>query len=313
MAENPYVNKVNLADGTVLIDISTDTVTAGKMLSGTVAHDKSGAEITGTIPSKSGSDITVSGDTVSVPAGYYASAESKAVDTGNYSASVSSHSITTTPVVTGGQGGTGPRICTTTQPSGTDGTDYWSFTPSGTVTTTGVSTAKGKATIGTAGYIGTGNKESSASTVNITPTVTSGTTWYVVKGTITNNTYGGTSSGTVNRGNQIKIGAGYYPADLYYTAQSNSGTITLTESGTHSVDGYQYATVPENCLVISVTATSSTSKTINNSAITTSHYVFNTASSVAAADLSWSTAAGSLTLSCSGGIPAMTVFLCKQL
>ena len=77
MASNPYVNKVQDADGNVLIDITSDTVTAGSMLSGTTAHDKSGAAITGTIPSKSGSDITVSGVTVSVPAGYYASAESK--------------------------------------------------------------------------------------------------------------------------------------------------------------------------------------------------------------------------------------------
>ena len=48
MASNPYVNKVQLADGTTLIDISSDTVAAGKMLSGTTAHDKSGAQITGT-------------------------------------------------------------------------------------------------------------------------------------------------------------------------------------------------------------------------------------------------------------------------
>lgn len=45
-------------------------------------------------------------------------------------------------------------------------------------------------------------------------------TIYLVKATITNNTSGGTSSGTINRGSQIKIGAGYNPTDLYYTAQA---------------------------------------------------------------------------------------------
>lgn len=49
MANNPYVNKVVLADGRTLIDLSADTVSAGKMLSGTTAHDKSGAVISGTL------------------------------------------------------------------------------------------------------------------------------------------------------------------------------------------------------------------------------------------------------------------------
>lgn len=49
MANNPYVNKVSLADGTTLIDLTSDTVTASSMLSGTTAHDASGAQITGSM------------------------------------------------------------------------------------------------------------------------------------------------------------------------------------------------------------------------------------------------------------------------
>lgn len=49
MANNPYVNKVQLADGTSLIDISSDTVTADKLMQGYTAHDRSGALITGLI------------------------------------------------------------------------------------------------------------------------------------------------------------------------------------------------------------------------------------------------------------------------
>lgn len=41
-------SKVVLADGTVVMDLTADTVSADKMLSGTTAHDKSGAAITGT-------------------------------------------------------------------------------------------------------------------------------------------------------------------------------------------------------------------------------------------------------------------------
>lgn len=183
---------------------------------------------------------SVSGKTVSYGSGWI-SEGSKSVADGAYSASVSSHSITVTPVVTGAIGGTVTNIGTTTQPSGTDGTDYWTITPTGSVTTIGKSKAKGQATISTAGYIATGGKQSSESLVSITPTVSNGTARYIVKGTITNNTSGGTSAGTINRGSQIKIGAGYYTADTYYTAQANSGTLTIDTSknrGTISVDGY---------------------------------------------------------------------------
>ena len=43
------VNKVALSNGTVLIDLTSDTVTAGSVLAGVTAHDKSGAKITGTL------------------------------------------------------------------------------------------------------------------------------------------------------------------------------------------------------------------------------------------------------------------------
>lgn len=79
MASNPYVNKVVLADGTTLIDLTGDTVAAGSMLSGTTAHDASGAAISGNIQTKTSSDLTASGKTVTAPAGYYASPASKNV------------------------------------------------------------------------------------------------------------------------------------------------------------------------------------------------------------------------------------------
>lgn len=44
---NQYINKV-IYDGRTLIDLTADTVTPDKLLSGYTAHDKSGAPITGT-------------------------------------------------------------------------------------------------------------------------------------------------------------------------------------------------------------------------------------------------------------------------
>lgn len=47
MAENQHVNKI-VYGNTVLIDLTTDTVTADKILTNYTAHDASGAVITGT-------------------------------------------------------------------------------------------------------------------------------------------------------------------------------------------------------------------------------------------------------------------------
>ena len=338
----------NIADGVTIFgvqgshtggtDVSDTTATSGDVLSGKYFYLSNGTKTQGTIATKTSSDLSVSGATVTVPAGYYASSASKAigdgtvvasvssnsggsasmaatgftaassatsyyvtlstsagsvkakaaggtagyvtssttnetaatsvavsgngnklyVPAGGYSASVSSHSISTTPVITGSISGTITNIGTTTQPSGTDGTDYWTITPGGSVTTTGVSSAKGKATIDTAGYIATGNKETSASTVNITPTVSNGTARYILKGTITNNTSGGTSTATINRGSQIKIAAGYYASDLYYTAQENSGHKTITQQYSTNVDGYKTASVRSAVTSISGGAISGT-------------------------------------------------------
>lgn len=42
-------NKVQLSDGTVLLDLTGDTVTAGALLSGVTAHNAAGVQITGTM------------------------------------------------------------------------------------------------------------------------------------------------------------------------------------------------------------------------------------------------------------------------
>lgn len=49
MANNPYVNKVQLADGTSLIDLTGTTATADKILTGYGAYGADGAWMNGTI------------------------------------------------------------------------------------------------------------------------------------------------------------------------------------------------------------------------------------------------------------------------
>lgn len=100
---------------------------------------------------------------------------------------------------------------------------------------------QGTPTVGAAGYLA----DASQITVNGITAGNQNTTYYipVPSGTFTNNQTSGTSAGTINRGQLLKIGKGWYDSDTYYTAQANSGTKTITSSGTISVDGYVNATV----------------------------------------------------------------------
>ena len=66
------INKVIYA-GEVLIDLTADTVEAGKVLKGYTAHDKSGATITGTIESKATTTYTPGTSDQTIAAGQYLS------------------------------------------------------------------------------------------------------------------------------------------------------------------------------------------------------------------------------------------------
>lgn len=67
-------------------DTSDATLDSGdKMLSGNTAY-ADGTKYTGTIATKTGSDLAASGDTVTVPAGYYASQQTKSVASGSATA-----------------------------------------------------------------------------------------------------------------------------------------------------------------------------------------------------------------------------------
>lgn len=139
---------------------------------------------------------SVEGKTVSYGSGWI-NAGSKSVADGSVTPAVNSHSITTTPVVTGSLSGTVTNIGTTTKPSGTDGTDYWTITPSGSVTTTGKSTTNAKATVN-AGYIATSPANSGNSVIDITPTVNAGTARYLAKAS--SSVSNGTASATASAG-----------------------------------------------------------------------------------------------------------------
>lgn len=71
------------------VDTSDATLDGGgKMLDGVTAY-ADGTKYTGSIPTKTGANLTASGDTVTVPSGYYASQATKAVGSGSATAPAS--------------------------------------------------------------------------------------------------------------------------------------------------------------------------------------------------------------------------------
>ena len=99
-------------------------------------------------------------------------------------------------------------------------------------------------------------------------------------GTITNNTTlpsGSSSSGTVNRGSYIKIGAGAYGSDMYDQAQPNSGTLTIdtsSDAGTISVDGYANVSVTGINIPVPSSGTNTFSITVPNGTNDTITFTF---------------------------------------
>lgn len=92
----PEVNIPISGGGTAeFYDTSDATLdNGGKMLNGYTAY-ANGVKYTGSIPTKTSADMTVSGGTVTAPAGYYASSTSKAIPNG--SATTPTTTITVTP------------------------------------------------------------------------------------------------------------------------------------------------------------------------------------------------------------------------
>ena len=137
MAQSVIINTVTYPDvpsveipkspsGTATFyDVSDATLASGaSLLKDVTAYGRDGTKYTGQIESRSGSDLTASGDTVTVPAGSYSEQATKAVASGSAtapatisgsSASISTgtntltltKSVSVTPVVSAGYVGSG--------------------------------------------------------------------------------------------------------------------------------------------------------------------------------------------------------------
>ena len=134
------VSKVIL-NGDTLIDVTQKTVTSASMLSGTTALKNDGTDITGSIASKTSSDLTASGATVTAPAGYYASSASKSVASG--SATTPATSITANPTISVNSSGLiTASVSTTKSITPTVSAGYVSSGTAGTATVSGSATSQ---------------------------------------------------------------------------------------------------------------------------------------------------------------------------
>ena len=84
----PYV-EIPLSGGggnAAFYDTSDATLSSGGQMLASYTAYANGTKYTGSIASKSGTDISASGDTVTVPAGYYSSQQTKSVSAGSATA-----------------------------------------------------------------------------------------------------------------------------------------------------------------------------------------------------------------------------------
>ena len=169
MAKNVEINeivynsvpsvKIPLANGTgdaLFVDTSDATMTSGGQSLDGVTSYANGVKITGSIPTKTAADMTASGATVTVPAGYYAESASKNIASGT--ATTPATSISAVPVLS---------INTAT------GVITGTVSASQNITPT---VSAGYVSAGTAGTISVSGSDTLALTAQAAQTITPGTT-----------------------------------------------------------------------------------------------------------------------------------------
>ena len=206
-------------------------VAAGKYTTGAIKVAAISSTYVGSgITSRDGTDLTASGATVTVPAGYYAEQASKSVTTMTLPTSAASSATSGyTSKATISRSTSAQYINIPPGYNSAGGYYTISATPNGTATApSSISGSSASITTGT-------NTITLTKTVSVTPNVS--TAGYISSGTAGNSSVSLTASVTVNptptaSGATVTIPAGYYSAQTTKSVSSGSATGPSTVSGT---------------------------------------------------------------------------------
>ena len=264
-----YISKIIL-NGTTQMDVTGDTVASNNLLYGETATGADGAPVTGSIASKTSTDLQASGATVTAPAGYYASSASKTVASGSAtapatisgtSATVStgtntltlSKTVSVTPTVSAGY-----------VSAGTAGNSSVSLTAS--VTTQGATTyhpSSSNQTINGSRYLTANQTINAVTTTNLTAdNIKSGVAVKVGDSSdddcVTSVT--GTYSGGSGKATYIYDGLASRTANSY---GATNATVTVTKAGTYNISyvairGSSSGTMGTNLYIGSTSGTNNT-------------------------------------------------------
>ena len=233
-----------------LADQTVADATSADILSGKTAY-VNGSKVTGTIPTKTSSDFTASGATVSVPAGYYASAASKSVATATQATPTISVSaagtITASATQDAGYVSTGTKSATHSLPTTKGGTitpsterqtvaAYGTYVTGDVVVSGSVNLVPEKIASGVNifGVTGTYTNDANAAAGEILSGKTAWVNGSKVTGTMTNQ---GAKTSSLNAGGSYTIPAGYHNGSGKVTANSLASQTSATATASDIASG----------------------------------------------------------------------------
>ena len=174
-------------NGTVIIDISDATATASDVVASKTFYNAAGVKTTGNIATKTSADLTVSGATVTAPAGFYSSSASKSVATTTLPTATTTTQPTGTTILTIDRS-TSTRYLSIGAGYQTGG--YYTISPVANGSVTAPASISGSSATVTTGT----NTLTLTKTVSVTPSVT--TAGYISSGTAGNSSVSLTASVT---------------------------------------------------------------------------------------------------------------------
>lgn len=217
-----------ILNGNTLIDTTQKTVAANKMLSGATALDKAGESITGSIATKTSSDLTASGATVTAPAGYYASSASK---------SVSSGSATAPATITGTSAtvSTGTNTLTLTKSVSVTPSVTAGYVSSGTAGNSSVSLTASVTTKGATTYTPTTSDQTISSGTYLTGAQTISGDANLVAGNIKDGTTIFGVTGTYSGGSSMNVQTNHSVTRISTSYLKVASSLSCTTAGTYDV------------------------------------------------------------------------------